>query len=634
MIPSHSWIEVGKFIDLCYSSRSFIVKVDPSNLKPGVYRGCVKAYDTAAGALKGTIFEVPITVVQPFIVDNSRYEFQPAATVICKPNTIIRDFILVPHNATYAILEMMSADQNDKLGGKFLVHTMQVLDQKFCKSMETAKILPVSSENVTCHPFKCVGDNILEVCIAKYWTNFGEVPLQYKIKFHGFKSSNAHIMHSANGVHRIDVTALLTEESQPSISLKNSVMVLKPIENKITALTSRDVIPNQRQIFQNIVTYNLHLSKNQELALNAPLLSSILYESEFESQFWMVFDTNKMLVQSGDAYSNSTFFKLEKGDYVIRLQVRHEKKDLLDKISEAIMLASFKLANSLNLDIYKSFNNAIVGANKKLTSFPMTAALTKPVYVAPLPLEKITKNAVGQSSWFEGQIIFAKDDYGRKVDTHYFQYLIAEGPTVKKTNGGGPPKDVKTKIEEYKEGLRDFQVAQIAKLDGQDAENLYEEVLTANPSLVGAHLAMIQSLETPTGGDLKNQLPNAFVKQLKMNGNDLEELRSKLNRIAKLAALVIDGINQEVLLAYYGLKSDNRPDASKIKQQMEKQKQQLLEAYIKKAVAIGKLLVIQNLQQVTGESMNADELDNLMADMMKYVDFNDPKVSLLLFFFQ
>lgn len=626
LVPSHPWIEVGKFIDLCYSSRSFIVKVDPTNLQPGIYRGRVRAYDTIAGAEKGTIFEVPITVVQPFVVENSRREFQPdPATVLCKPNTIIRDFILVPHNATYAVLEMISADPNNKVGGKFLVHTMQIVDQRFCKFMETAKILPVNGEGTTSHPFKCVGDNILEVCIAKYWSNFGEVPLQYKVKFHGFKSNNANVMHSANGIHRIDVTSLLHEECQPSISLKHSVMVLKPSDTKITALTKRDVIPNQRQIFQNVLTYNLHLAKTQELSLHLPLLSCVLYESEFESQFWMVFDSNKMLVQSGDAYSSDSYFKLEKGDYVVKLQIRHEKKESLEKMSEAVMQASLKLASSLSLDIYKTFNNAVLGNGKKIAALAIGASSTKPIYIAPLSTEKVTKNAVAQSSWFEGQIIFAKDEMGRKVDTHSFQYFLIEGPTIKKPNGGAP-KDVKSKMEEYKEGLRDYQCQMIAKLDGEDAENLYKEVLSANSGFVGVHLAMIQNVEQQTGNDLKNQLPNAFLKQMKDAASGFEDIKAKLTKISKLAGLVIEEINHEQLLAYYGLKSDNRLDAAKIKQQMDKQKQQLLEAYLKKAVAVGKLSVIQSVQFESSEAYDADELDDLMVDMMKFVDFNDCKV--------
>lgn len=625
LVPSHSWIQVGKFIDLCYTSRSFIIKIDPINLQPGVYRGCVKAYDTVVGAEKGTVFEVPITVVQPHEVNCSRYDFIPSPNIVlCKPNTIIREFILVPPNASYGVLEMISSDLKDKVGGKFLVHTMQIIDQRYCKFMESAKILPVNCENSTLHPFKCVGGNVVEICIAKYWSNFGEVPLNYKVKFHGFKSNNAHTMHSANGVHRIDVTSLLNEECQPSISLKYSVMILKPSDNKISALTKRDVIPNQRQIFQNVLTYNLHLTKSQELSLHAPLFSSILYESEFESQFWMIFDTNKMLLQSGDAYSNNTYFKLDKGDYVVRLQIRHEKKEILEKVNEVVLQASFKLANSINMDIYKAFNNAVLSNNKKTSTFPMISGSTKPIYVATLSNEKITKNIIGQSSWFEGQIVFAKDELGRKVDTNTFTYIITEGPVVKKSNGNSP-KETKTKMEEYKEGLRNFKCDFITKLDMDDAENLYKDVIATNASYLGAHLALIQNIES--GNDMKVQLPSAFLKQIKEA--NIDELKTKLSKIVKLATQVIEGINQEVLLSYYGIKTDNRPDASKIKQQMDKQKSQLLEAYMKKAVACGKLFMIKNHEQEESIPEPDNELDNLMVEMMKFVDFNDPKVLIL-----
>ena len=437
-------------------------------------------------------------------------------------------------------------------------------------------------------------------------------------------------MQSATGIHRIDLESLLSEECQPAISLKYSVMVLKPIETKITPLTKRDLIPNQRQIFQNVLSFNLHIAKAQELSLHAPLFSSVLYESEFESQFWMLFDSNKMLTGSGDAYSGSNFMKLDKGDYVVKLQVRHEKKDLLEKISEAVMLVTFKLSSALSLDIYKSFNNAIA-QNKKITALPMAGGISKAIYVAPLQLEKIVKNIPsGQMSWLEGTIIYAKDDFGKKVDIYNFQYLLIEGGLKKPSNG---TKDTtKSKQDEYKEGLRDFQCNQIAKLDAVDAEEVYKEVSAAYPTnYVQVHLAMVQHLEASLlNSDVKTHLPNTFKMQLKASAGNVEELRGKLTRIVKLCGLVIEGINQEALLGYYGMKSDNRSDAIKIKTAMDKQKQQLLEAFVKKTVALGKLNIIQKMSQETAEGVvigSADEMDDLLTEAMKFADLSDAKVS-------
>lgn len=166
------------------------------------------------------------------------------------------------------------------------------------------------------------------------------------------------------------------------------------------------------------------------------------------------------MVACCDAYSNSTYFKLDKGDYVIKLQIRHERRELLEKASEAVLVATFKLPNTLGLEFFKSYNNAVTGS-KKISSIPMQSGLVKPLYVAPMLNEKITKNAVAQSAWLEGVISFPKEEFGRKVDTHVFQYILTEGSVAKKTNGN---KETKSKLDEYKEGLRDFQNSMISKL--------------------------------------------------------------------------------------------------------------------------------------------------------------------------
>lgn len=80
-----------------------------------------------------------------------------------------------------------------------------------------------------------------------------------------------------------------------------------------------------------------------------------------------------------------------------------------------------------------------------------------------------------QCAWLHGVFVIAKDESARKIDTTSFEYILPDGPAVsKKTNGNskGNGKETKSKLDEYREGLRDYQNGQISKLGKFETINL------------------------------------------------------------------------------------------------------------------------------------------------------------------
>lgn len=226
-----------------------------------------------------------------------------------------------------------------------------------------------------------------------------------------------------NGVHQLDMVSLGCEEIGPMIQLRTAVAPLRPTEAKITPLTIRDVVPDGRQIYQNILQYKLTLAKAAELLITCNILNQVLYESTFESQMWMMFDSNKMLISSGDAYPESTYLKLEKGDYTIRMQVRHEKKDLLEKLNDMSLLVNYKLPTPITVDVYDHYNQAVIGGKKTATMHRDLSSKARRFYVGALSHEKLLKyNLPAGYIYLDGVLQVVKE----AASVRRFRYVVAE----------------------------------------------------------------------------------------------------------------------------------------------------------------------------------------------------------------
>lgn len=203
----------------------------------------------------------------------------------------------------------------------------------------------------------------------------------------------------------------LKEGSVPLLDLQLRTAV-RPSEAKVQPLSGpRDALPNGRQIHALLLVYKFSVSEGGRFTPRFPLLNQRLYDNEYEGQFYMIFDSNKvpgcqmllyttvpktnayciaripsamclyavlpvyywrrmlpqysiprycfllsfkeccppvpcsscflcvplqMLLSQEDCYPKSV--KLGKGDYILRLQVRHDNTSYLDKLKKMPLL--------------------------------------------------------------------------------------------------------------------------------------------------------------------------------------------------------------------------------------------------------------------------------------------------------
>jgi len=571
LCSTQPWVTCPAHLELMNMSRSFSVKVDPTGLPPGVHYAEVQAFDTLSPQ-RGFIFSVPITVVKPELVNEDSDFTVENEKKAYKPGEMVRRFFQVPDNATWAEIELVN--HTAEQAARFIAHGSQVIPQKAFRNNEFYKFvtLPPSAKNSFAFPVH--GGVCLEMCLARWWANLGEVNVSYTMKFYGVKpTSSTTAMHAANGIHRIDVRSLVRQEIAPNVTLKHLVQPLRPSDSVIKSLSSRDNLISNSPTFALENTYTFSLAKAAEVIISFPFLCDTLYESEFNSQLWMLFNSNKALCNSGDAYPHQYPVKCEAGEYTVKLQVKHESRERLASLKTSPLCIQKKLTPAVNLDVYAQHRQAMIGGSKA-TSMTLKPDGITPLYIAPVADDKLPKGAqAGQ--YLLGSITFAKSELSKKADVRQFTYTLIDSPSSKSNKGSKKSKksnqsasdSQSTPEEKCREEERDLKISWITQHNRMD---IYDELLNDWVEHIPLHLAKLQALESD------------------------KERKTKLEEIVATSEKVLSRIDVQALSANLAIKVDIRPDATTAKNSTEKQKQQLLSAVVSKGVALAELVMKAN----------------------------------------
>jgi len=412
---------------------------------------------------------------------------------------------------------------------------------------------------------------------------------------------------SAAEVLRVDIANQLrhTEIAAPAVVLKSQICSYRPSSSKVAALTDeRDHLPDGRVIYGLTLTYGVNVPKSGEITPDFQFLSDTLYESEFESQLWMLFDANKQYIATGDAYPSKYSVRVEKGEYTLLLRVRHEKRELLDKLSDLSLQVHFKLASDLKLDTFYRYNDALTGS-RRAGPTQLRPGIRQPLYVAPLALSNTRTNklslAAGQQ--LVGHLLLVPTRGGsEKAGQFPFRYFVPDVAKKASSSKVEKEKDKTTKEEEFQSALKDFKIMWIGKLGsggGDAASSLLEELLGGERlDRILANGAKLQALDPVAEKDAAE--------------------------VVRRADLVLADVDRTRLLTYYGRKNTASEEAS-VKADMEKERLALLEALSRKGLALCQCLEKKLPAEILPLATTANVQD-LMNSALEFAEPTDPKV--------
>ncbi|KAJ2699507.1 hypothetical protein FB645_005299 [Coemansia sp. IMI 203386] len=374
---SASWVRAPEALYVGSSGNIFNAVVDATNLEPGrLHVATIDGYDSL-NVDRGPIFSVPVTVTKPHVVDSSaciRFE-----GLRFNPTDVLRRFVSVPSGATRATITVTSRNSSVQTSAPavFYLHCLQLSPQDRFTTYELKKRAQVghksyvaggsSAEQKEKFVMNVIGNVTLEVCVAQFWNQLGTHEVDVLVEFSGIVPAAAAIsggrptsvvVDGNGGVVRADFAALVRPEYQvtPSATLDTLRTALRPVEATIAPMElERDTHPlTGAAIYKLVLDYKLSTkADNANVLLNMPGIEGMIYENWADDFTLAIFDANKRRLSSQTSYTKPIALA-KKGDYLVRVQIRHRSAQDLKPLENQPLVVETKLSSPVSLQIKKS----------------------------------------------------------------------------------------------------------------------------------------------------------------------------------------------------------------------------------------------------------------------------------------
>ncbi|KAI6222468.1 Tripeptidyl-peptidase 2 [Aphelenchoides fujianensis] len=525
------WISHTEFLLLTHDSISFQVRVDSTHLAEGkLHCTEVLGYDVENEAI-GPLFRVPVTVVLPARTSETgdfRHTFH------LKPSVSSRLFVQSPPDASYARLRFTCDNRQTATNVR-----AQFGDRAPEQSVGDRKPLDKPLMFVPGKEFEFFAHvtagrtSELVLCLA-FSNDQSEERVNAEITYFGSKADPP--TWTANqAVLPLDLSnAIRFDYVQPTAKFDRLVHTVRPADSKVVPLGARDLFDGI-QVHALLLEYTHKVTEAAEHTFAFPGLSELLYESPIDCLQIQVYHGQKFVLHA-HSFPQRYWTQLEKGDYTIRVQIRHELLSFLQKLESLPLEVHRKLAAPIALDCYGKLESAVRREGAQLQKLAMVVGRRARVYFAPIAADKMPKGVKAGDVLLGKYAVQADKRVAESIDYPLVVPVCepsgpSDGklPTVELKKKAA---DAKTPEQEFKESLRDHKIRLLSTIaDDRLGDELFDSLVREWPD----HLPLLTA-----------ELTRQHDRRAKRN----------VERIAKMADEIVRLADGDEILKHLGAKNE------------------------------------------------------------------------------